>query len=91
MALGVIAAVVLVAASIDERLGAALMVLVLATVAMLVVAVLPMTLLVLTLDAVAREAKAGHCAGCGYDLRGLPSGSVCPECGRGACAREAGR
>ncbi|MDQ3439477.1 MAG: acyl carrier protein [Planctomycetota bacterium] len=24
------------------------------------------------------------CLGCGYNLRGLPGGSVCPECGRGA-------
>lgn len=25
---------------------------------------------------------AGHCAGCGYDLRGLPDGRTCPECGK---------
>lgn len=23
----------------------------------------------------------GHCPDCGYDQRGLPSGSACPECG----------
>ena len=26
-------------------------------------------------------APVGHCPDCGYDQRGLPSGSVCPECG----------
>ena len=30
---------------------------------------------------------AGHCAACGYDLRGLPT-SVCPECGRDAVLDE---
>lgn len=24
----------------------------------------------------------GHCLGCGYDLRGVPSGKPCPECGQ---------
>lgn len=27
-----------------------------------------------------RQAK-GHCASCGYDLRGLPNAEQCPECG----------
>lgn len=27
--------------------------------------------------------KRGLCVGCGYDLRGLASGAVCPECGGG--------
>ena len=30
-----------------------------------------------------RRVPGGHCAGCGYDLRGNESG-VCPECGRPA-------
>lgn len=29
---------------------------------------------------------AGHCARCGYDLRGIKDGT-CPECGAHACAR----
>lgn len=29
-------------------------------------------------------APAGQCPKCRYDLRGLPKGSACPECGRGA-------
>jgi hypothetical protein len=28
-----------------------------------------------------RRRRTGGCRGCGYDLRGLPTG-VCPECGR---------
>jgi predicted RNA-binding Zn-ribbon protein involved in translation (DUF1610 family) len=37
------------------------------------------------LDALARRrAKAGHCPKCGYDLRGLREGAVCPECGAAA-------
>jgi Zn finger protein HypA/HybF involved in hydrogenase expression len=27
------------------------------------------------------EAGSRHCAGCAYDLRGLPLGVRCPECG----------
>ncbi len=35
-----------------------------------------------------RRRKRGLCEGCGYDLRGLPSGSAsCPECGRAGSAR----
>lgn len=26
--------------------------------------------------------RRGGCVDCGYDLKGLPPGSVCPECGR---------
>lgn len=29
-----------------------------------------------------RERREGCCRGCGYSLRGLDSGTVCPECGR---------
>ena len=28
-----------------------------------------------------RRARAGLCAGCGYDRAGLAAGAVCPECG----------
>lgn len=28
-----------------------------------------------------RRRRAGRCERCGYDLRGLPAGNVCPECG----------
>ncbi|MCC6678069.1 MAG: hypothetical protein IT436_13090 [Phycisphaerales bacterium] len=34
----------------------------------------------------ARRAEAGCCARCGYDLRGLRRGSVCPECGTAVTA-----
>lgn len=29
-----------------------------------------------------RRRRRGACVGCGYDLRGLANGAVCPECGR---------
>ncbi len=39
------------------------------------------------LDAIARRrARAGCCAKCGYDLRGLRDGVVCPECGAAAAS-----
>lgn len=28
-----------------------------------------------------RKVVPGHCPGCGYDVRGLPIGARCPECG----------
>jgi hypothetical protein len=28
-----------------------------------------------------RSERAGECLNCGYDCRGLPAASVCPECG----------
>lgn len=31
----------------------------------------------------ARELGAGRCPGCGYDIKGLRGGAVCPECGAG--------
>ncbi|MFT3687076.1 MAG: hypothetical protein QM783_19495 [Phycisphaerales bacterium] len=31
----------------------------------------------------ARRLTTGACTGCGYDLRGLGKGTVCPECGAG--------
>jgi len=34
----------------------------------------------------ARRIAAGHCIGCGYDLRASPKGGRCPECGRPARA-----
>jgi len=33
-----------------------------------------------------REPRAGRCSTCAYDLRGLPIGAVCPECGTAAAA-----
>jgi hypothetical protein len=32
----------------------------------------------------ARRRRAGRCASCGYDRRGLDAGAACPECGRTA-------
>jgi hypothetical protein len=38
-----------------------------------------------------RRALVGMCRKCGYDHRGLPTGSVCPECGKtNAAASSAG-
>lgn len=34
-----------------------------------------------------RPTERGGCLGCGYDLRGLVAGAVCPECGRGEGVR----
>lgn len=34
----------------------------------------------------ARRATIGRCRVCGYDLRSLPKGAACPECGPGAQA-----
>jgi hypothetical protein len=56
-------------------------------VAIVLAGLLPVGLLVLRLKGARsalrawRRYAAGHCAGCGYDLRG--SEGVCPECGRG--------
>ena len=33
--------------------------------------------------------KPGHCLACGYDLRGLATGTGCPECGKAIRARSA--
>ena len=33
-----------------------------------------------------RRKLVGRCPHCHYDLRGLPPGSLCPECGRGSTA-----
>jgi hypothetical protein len=33
---------------------------------------------------IARRARIGFCKKCRYDLRGLPPGSPCPECGTSA-------
>lgn len=30
----------------------------------------------------ARRARLGSCGICGYDLKGLPKGAACPECGK---------
>ncbi len=30
-----------------------------------------------------RRARTGYCPQCGYDCRGIPAGSPCPECGAG--------
>lgn len=31
--------------------------------------------------------KPGVCGKCGYDLRGLPAGTMCPECGKQGASR----
>lgn len=39
-------------------------------------------MIVFMVDAVSESPRpVGHCPDCGYDQRGLPSGSACPECG----------
>lgn len=48
-------------------------------------------LMVLSGHRAARRARVGACVGCGYDLSGLGTGAVCPECGRGEMAKSKSR
>ena len=41
----------------------------------------PAAILILIELRLRRRARIGYCPDCGYDCRGLPAGSACPECG----------
>jgi len=54
----------------------------------LLFAAIPAAILIIIEARLRRRSRIGYCPSCGYDCRGLPAASACPECGHGRGSTE---